>query len=307
MPLNLLAQTQRRCRFLYRLERRNQRMNLNLESAQEARPSTTKPYYQDDQVTLYHGDAFEFIAGMEARSVDAVMTDPPYDERTHTMARSNNTGAPAGGRALSGSKGAFVSFTYETHLSLFESLGRITRGWVVSSLNTSTAFRFELDPPAGLKCLRIGVWVKTNPMPILSADRPALGWEPIVCLYRDDAKPKWFGGGRTINHTGPTSQGSGHPTQKPIEMIRNWVRQFTAPGDLIFDPFAGTGTTLRAASDEGRSKPQDTVRPDLLGDLHATEDSGLFSEGGNLKGCAGEDDAACHLGGRKGCWAQEVS
>ena len=77
-------------------------MNLNLESAQEARPSTTKPYYQDDQVTLYHGDAFEFIAGMEARSVDAVMTDPPYDERTHTMARSNNTGAPAGGRTHRG-------------------------------------------------------------------------------------------------------------------------------------------------------------------------------------------------------------
>ncbi|KQQ22561.1 hypothetical protein ASF48_05090 [Rathayibacter sp. Leaf299] len=211
-----------------------------------------KIYYEDDAVTLYHGDAFEYLAGLEPRSFDAVITDPPFDDRTHAMARSNNSKVPAGGRALSGSKGAFVSFTHEVHEQLFVDLGQITRGWVVSSLATSTAFQFELEPPQGLRCLRVGVWVKTNPMPIMSADRPALGWEPIVCLHRDDQKPAWNGGGKTINYVGPTSQGSGHPTQKPIAMIRQWVRSFTKPGDVILDPFAGSGTTLRAAADEGR-------------------------------------------------------
>ena len=209
-------------------------------------------YYEDGMVQLHHGDAWALLEGLAEASVDAVITDPPYDARTHGMAKSNSTKATAGGRALSGSRAEFDSMSYEDHRRLFVKLGRITRGWVVSTLPTSTAFRFEMDPPEGLRVLRVGVWVKTNPMPIISADRPALGWEPIVCMLREDVKPFWFGGGKTINHVGPTSQGSGHPTQKPIELVRRLVRSFSQPGNLILDPFAGSGTTLRAAADEGR-------------------------------------------------------
>ena len=211
-----------------------------------------EPYYEDALVTLYNADSLTAIEAMDERSFDAVVTDPPYDERTHTMARSSNTNLPAGMRSLAGTRRAFASFTPEAHRDLFIKLGVISRRWVISSLPTSTAFRFDLDPPTGLRVMRISVWVKTNPMPIISADRPALGWEPIVCLHRDDVKPFWNGGGRAMNHVGPTSQGSGHPTQKPLGMVQEWVRQFTNPGDAILDPFAGTGTTLRAAADEGR-------------------------------------------------------
>ena len=42
-------------------------------------------YYQDESVTLYHGDCREVLAGMAAQSVTAVLTDPPYTERTHTL------------------------------------------------------------------------------------------------------------------------------------------------------------------------------------------------------------------------------
>ena len=211
-----------------------------------------QPYYADERVTLWHGDCLEVMAGMADRSVDAVITDPPFDARTHANARTNNSAAPPGGRVLSGYKGAFEAFTHQQQRDLFATLGRLTRGWVVSSLSTDTAFRFEIEPPDGLRCLRVAVWVKTNPMPIPSADRPAMGWEPVVCLHRDDVKPTWNWGGKSINYVGPTSQGSGHPTQKPLPMVASWVRAFTKPGDTIFDPFAGSGTTLRAALDEGR-------------------------------------------------------
>lgn len=210
------------------------------------------PYYQDDLVTLYHGDSREFMSGMKDQSYSCVITDPPFDARTHAMARSNNSAAPAGGRALSGAKAGFEAFTHERQRETFSELRRLTQGWVISSLATDTAFRFELEPPEGLRVLRIAVWMKTNPMPIFSGDRPALGWEPIVCLHRDDAKPKWNGGGKPLNYHGPTSQGSGHPTQKPLPMVSNWVRMFTNHGDTILDPFAGSGTTLLAAKNEGR-------------------------------------------------------
>lgn len=216
-----------------------------------------EPYYSDDLVTLYCGDCRDALAGMEDRSVDCVITDPPYDARTHSMARSNSTRNSASGkgsRVLSGgSTVRFEAWDHDAQLSMFAELGRITRSWVISNLAADTAFRFEVDgAPEGLRVMRIGAWIKTNPMPCISADRPAMGWEPIAYMHRADLKPAWNGGGKAGNFYLPTSQGSGHPTQKPISMVATWVRLFSKPGQLILDPFAGTGTTLRAAKDEGR-------------------------------------------------------
>lgn len=226
------------------------------------------PYYSDDLVTLYHGDCREWLAAQGDRSVDCVITDPPFDERTHNMVRTNRHGygtSGGGNRVLSGGSDVrFDAWNHDAQLDLFATLGRITRRWVVSNVATDTAFRFEVEqPPAGLRVLRVGAWVKTNPMPIISADRPAMGWEPIVYMHRDDVKPEWNGGGKAANFVLPTSQGSGHPTQKPLGMVASWVRLFTNPGDLILDPFAGSGTTLRAAKDEGRRVVAWEVREDF--------------------------------------------
>lgn len=215
-------------------------------------------YYQDDLVTLYHGDGIEAVAAMEDRSIDLVITDPPYDARTHSMARSNSTRNGAGGhgsrRVLSGGSSVkFASMDHPAQLALFAALGRVTKAWVISNLATDTAFRFEVEqPPEGLRVLRTGVWVKTNPMPSVSADRPGMGWDPIAYMHRTDVKPKWNGGGKHGNYILPTSQGSGHPTQKPRAMVQDWVKRFSDVGDLILDPFAGTATTLKAAALEGR-------------------------------------------------------
>ena len=159
------------------------------------------PYYEDDLVTLYHGDCLEWLTEQEDQSVDCVITDPPFDARTHSMARSNRAGcgtSAGGNRVLSGGSDVrFEAWDHEAQLTLFAELGRITRRWVVSNVATDTVFRFEVEqPPAGLKVLRIGAWVKTNPMPIISADRPAMGWEPIAYMHRVDVKPTWNGGGR---------------------------------------------------------------------------------------------------------------
>lgn len=216
-----------------------------------------EPYYKDESVTLWHGDAAEYLAAAEDRSVDCVITDPPFDARTHSQVRTNRHGYGSSGngnRALSGGSDVrFDALDHNGQVALFASLGRITRRWVVANIATDTVFRFEIDgAPEGLRLLRVGAWIKTNPMPIISADRPAMGWEALAYLHRDDEKPRWNGGGRACNFVMRTSQGSGHPTQKPLDMVRRWVQCFSDPGDLILDPFAGSGTTLRAAIDEGR-------------------------------------------------------
>jgi adenine-specific DNA-methyltransferase len=43
-----------------------------------------------------------------------------------------------------------------------------------------------------------------------------------------------------------------HPTQKPVDALRPLVRSLSYPGDIIFDPFCGSGSTLVAAQIEGR-------------------------------------------------------
>ena len=203
-------------------------------------------YYQDDRVTLYHGDCREVLASLEDRSVDCVITDPPYTERTHGMAKTNKG---------KGHRTKAVTFAAITDADLQEALtscGRVSRRWVVANLDYAHAVGFDQAPPDGLRVLRLGVWVKTNPMPQISADRPAQGWESIAYMHRADEKPVWAGGGKHGNFILPTQQGEEHPTSKPLDMVRQWVRWFTKPGDVVLDPFAGSGTTLRAALDEGR-------------------------------------------------------
>lgn len=203
-------------------------------------------YYQDDAVTLYHGDCREVLAGMPDQSIDAVLTDPPYTERTHGMAKTNG-GKGHGVKALD-----FDPITDADLTSILAECGRVSRRWVVATLAYQHAFLYDADPPAGLRTLRLGVWVKTNPMPQISADRPGQGWESIAYMHRADVRPTWHGGGRHGNYVLPVRQGQGHPTVKPLAMVADWVQNFTEPGDLILDPFAGSGTTLRAAANYGR-------------------------------------------------------
>lgn len=199
-------------------------------------------YYEDDSVTLYHGDCREVLAGMADQSVDCVITDPPYTERTHSKARTPER---------QGIK-AFDSITDADLTAILSDLGRVTRGWVICTLDYRHAVGFDITPPAGLKVQRLGVWVKTNPTPQLTGDRPAQGWESIAYMHRNDCRSKWNGGGAHGNHISPIPPSAGHPTTKPLGMVRQWMQRFTDPGDVVLDPFAGSGTTLRAAVDEGR-------------------------------------------------------
>ena len=192
-------------------------------------------YYEDDLITLHLGNSFEVMAGMSDSSVDCVITDPPYTERVHKNATSNRGGAGAVTHI------DFAHFTDELLMSAFNECGRITRRWVISTLDYAHAFSFEQNPPNQLEQKRIGVWVKTNPMPQISADRPAQGWEAISYLHKKGEKPFWNGGGRHGNYVSSLPSPTGHPTPKPVQMLSSFVERFTEPSDLILDPFAGGG------------------------------------------------------------------
>jgi DNA modification methylase len=64
----------------------------------------------------------------------------------------------------------------------------------------------------------------------------------------------WFGptNETTVWDVARAARNDLHPTQKPLALFSRAIRNSSAPGDLILDPFMGSGTTLRAAKDLGR-------------------------------------------------------
>ena len=105
---------------------------------------------------------------------------------------------------------------------------------------------------------------------VLKANMRIVGaTEFAIVLYRDKL-PK-FNNGRQIGEDGKPIRGTGkmifdwftwerdgkdvpklHPTQKPVKVLKKLIEVFTDPGDVVIDPCAGSGTTLRAAYELGR-------------------------------------------------------
>ena len=202
-----------------------------------------EPFYQDESVTLYNTDAATLLAEL-ADNTGVVITDPPYDARTHAGARSTN-------RRREDGISEFPPIDHAELMRILAECGRVSGRWVVANLAYSAAFELEKQPPEGLRMMRIGVWVKTNTTPQLTGDRPAQGWEAIAYMH-PKGRARWNGGGKHGNFVSSTARVTSHPTEKPEGMVRQFVEWFSDPGDVVVDPFAGSGTTLVAARDMGR-------------------------------------------------------
>lgn len=115
------------------------------------------------------------------------------------------------------------------------------------------------------------VFIKNYSPQVLKANMRVVGaTEYALVLYRNKL-PK-FRNGLKIDENGKNIRGTGHmvfnwfkwekdgkeipkihPAQKPINVIEQLIKTFTDPGDVVVDPCCGSGTTLRAARNLGRS------------------------------------------------------
>lgn len=100
------------------------------------------------------------------------------------------------------------------------------------------------------------IFTKKTSGQVLKANMRIVGaTEYAVVLYRDKL-PKFNNGGRMVlNHMPWVTDNSVpkiHPTQKPIPVLKRLIEIFTDPGDVVIDPVAGSGSTLRAAAEMGR-------------------------------------------------------
>jgi site-specific DNA-methyltransferase (adenine-specific) len=194
--------------------------------------------------TLYLGDCREILPTLG--NVSAVVTDPPYgDADTHGKHLAGvilKNGEPAR-QAL-----GFAGISEEECISLARQWTEISCRWVIFTCEWK--FCSALDR-AGL-LVRLGIWRKPDGAPQFTGDRPGTGWEAVAICHRP-GKKRWNGGGKHAFWDWPKGQNkSGHPTGKPIGLLSELVSDFTDPGELILDPFMGSGTTGVACANLGR-------------------------------------------------------
>ena len=94
-----------------------------------------EPYYEDELVTLYHGDCREVMASMGDQSVKAVLTDPPYTDRTHDKARTRVGKNRAGTDVIASGVTTFGSISDEDLEAVLSECGRVSQGWVIATLD----------------------------------------------------------------------------------------------------------------------------------------------------------------------------
>lgn len=210
------------------------------------------PYYKDDAVTLYLGDCREILPQLEP--VDHVIFDPPYSAHVDGNSVRGN-GHKAGGRrqAL-----GFTPMTPELMDAVSRYAAYLAKRWVIvfSDVESGHLWRHSLTEQGdALEFIRSGMWVKENATPQMTGDRPAIGVELITIAHRPGRK-RWNGGGKVAVWTCATAYRAGdhvtHTTQKPVALLRDLILDFTDPGDLLLDPFGGSGTTAVAAKMLGR-------------------------------------------------------
>jgi hypothetical protein len=203
------------------------------------------------KATLYLGDCLEVIKEIDQK-LDQTISDPPYEENMHAQNRRVGKG---GGRAVEAHK--FAAMDEVTRDQITKYVVEQTEGWALffcqpegvhywreSILRHNGTYHFA------------GIWVKTNPKPQLNGASPGLGYESIVGGWCGEGRSKWNGGGSAAVWTCNTEHrkdGNTHTSIKPQKLMTQLVGLFSDPGQTIFDPFAGSGSTGVAAVSMGRS------------------------------------------------------
>lgn len=202
---------------------------------------------------ITQGDADILGPALTPASVDAIITDPPYGTNDGRGKRS----------AKGGDSAADFAHAWDTVLPLawFSWAVNVVRpGGAVMVFSDAKRVGevWEAGEAAGLKGRQLFYWQKSN-CPPTPRKNFASAVEAGVFLVRPGGSNVWNGGGWCRNiiehklaHNEQDGQTRHHPTQKPIGVMRWLVELVTNPGDLVLDPFAGSGTTGVACVQTGR-------------------------------------------------------
>jgi 16S rRNA G966 N2-methylase RsmD len=204
--------------------------------------------------TLYRGDATE--RALAKVTFDHLITDPPYEDAAegpspHTSARRQVRKGEIIDLAI-----PFAAITPKLRALVGKFAGRAARWSLVFCQAEGLHEYIGAFRAHGADYVRSIAWVKPDGAPQFTGDRPAQGFETIAVAHRSGSKKAWNAGGKRGVYTHNVQPGGRggllRPTQKPIALMADLVRDFTDPGETVFDPFTGSGSTGVASIRLGR-------------------------------------------------------
>jgi len=204
--------------------------------------------------------------------VDVVIIDLLYSRRVHERQRRGlmsreRKGTEKAARSRNRDLG-FSHLEAELREGVARELARLTWRWILMFSDLESTHLWERDLVAhGLEHIQVGIWHKLGATPQFRGDRPAAGAEAIEIAHppgrkrwngikrKEDEKPK-KGGHAFWEHAIVLDRaGKGrrhHTTPKPFALMEELVLAFSEPGELVLDPFCGSGTTGIACRKHGR-------------------------------------------------------
>lgn len=199
-------------------------------------------------VTLYLGDCREILPTLE--DVRHVITDPPYEDELHKAMGSIRRND---GREMVQDLG--FDGINATREGIAAAIVKAAEGWLIV-FTLAEGVRAWRDPiqAAGGKWDTTLAWIKPDASPRFNGQGAARGFECAVTAWCGPGYRKWNGGGKrgVYTHCVNTGRQGEHPTEKPLPLMVEIVRDYTQAGELICDPFCGSGTTGVAAVKLGR-------------------------------------------------------
>ena len=197
------------------------------------------------EVKLHLGDCREFMKSMPDKSVDAVITDPPYgigyEGGAVNKVKREKLANDGDGKIYA----EFVPLVFD-----------VMRDGGSAYIFYATSCEHEVYPIVSeiFGDYQQLIWHKTNATFGNPFARYKFDYEPLI-YCRKGSPSTWNGSSkeRAVLRFPREAINSLHPTQKPLGLIKRLILNSTNPGDTIFDPFMGSGTTGVACMQTGRN------------------------------------------------------
>lgn len=209
-----------------------------------------------EKYKLINQDSYKFIKEIPTDSVDFILTDPPYNLSNYSTGNIKfNWRKDLNNDLADWDKKQFNPSEWAQEFErILKPTGNI---FAFCSYNLIGKWHEIFDPK--FDTFQFMVWHKTNPAPKVRRAGFLNSCELVVCMWNK---------GHTWNFTKqnemhnfietPICMGKErlknphHPTQKPERVLKHLIKLATNPGDLVFDPFMGVGSTGVAAIEMGR-------------------------------------------------------
>lgn len=200
---------------------------------------------------------FDFLPSIDSKSIDLILIDPPYEiSRTTNFQNGELTGTDTDRFRISMDFGDWdKNFTnleevFKQGYRILKDGGTMICFYDLWKIETIKRY-YENNK---FKQIRFIEWLKTNPVPINSKINYLSNAREIAVLGIKKSKPTFNSSYDNGLYQYPICHDKGrfHPTQKPLELIKELIIKHSNEGDVVLDCFSGSGTTGVAAIQTNR-------------------------------------------------------